>query len=148
MGVDGAEPFFRRASDAPHMAVPWTLRGALLVAVGGALGCVLRYFVGAWLTRDDYPRGTLAVNLVGSLLMALLMFGALERGLLGPDARLLLVTGVLGGFTTMSSFAYETGAFLDDGEYWRATGYVALTVLGSLGMMLLGRAIVRALPGA
>lgn len=121
----------------------WSLRAALFVAAGGALGCVLRYAVGVWLTRD-YPWGTIAVNLLGSFLIALLIFGAVERGLLGEETRLLLVTGVLGGFTTMSSFAYETLVIGDRGGAWRASLYVAVTVLGCLGMAMLGRAVARA----
>lgn len=124
----------------------WSLRAALLVAAGGALGCALRYVVGAWLARPDgYPWGTMAANLAGSFLIALVVFGAFERGLIGPQARLLLVTGVLGGFTTMSSFAYETLAMTDEHGGWaRAFAYVGLTVVGSLGMAMLGRLAARA----
>jgi CrcB protein len=129
------------------VAADWTLRAALLVALGGALGCVLRYFAGAYLTRGDYPWGTVFVNLLGSFLIAVFMFGAMARGWFGADARVFFVTGVLGGFTTMSSFAYETAAFLDDAEVYRAMTYAALTIVGSLGMALLGRALVQALPG-
>lgn len=128
------------------MAADLSLRAASLVALGGALGCVLRYVAGALLTRSDYPWGTVAVNLAGSFVIAVLMFGAVARGGLGPDARLLLVTGVLGGFTTMSSFAYETTAFLESAEYARAAGYALLTVAGSVGMALLGRLVAQLIP--
>ncbi len=130
------------------MAADWSLRAAGLVALGGALGCVLRYFAGVWLTRADFPWGTVLVNLSGSFLIALLVFGGFNQGWLGPDARVFFVTGVLGGFTTMSSFAYETTAFLDDGEVARAAAYAALTILGSLGMALAGRALALAIPAA
>jgi CrcB protein len=123
------------------------MRAVLLVAVGGALGCVLRYFAGVLLTRGDFPWGTVFVNLAGSFVIAVLMFGMLARGWLGPDARFFAVTGVLGGFTTMSSFAYETLAFASDAEWARAAGYAALTVLGSLFAAALGRALVLSLPG-
>jgi CrcB protein len=76
------------------------------------------------------------------------MFGAMARGVFGPDARVFFVTGILGGFTTMSSFAYETLAFADDAEYLRATGYAILTIVGSLGMAYAGRAVAGLLPGA
>lgn len=128
------------------MAVDWSARAVLLVAVGGAVGCVLRYFAGVWLTRTDYPWGTVAVNLTGSFLIALLMFGAVSRGFLGPDARLFAVTGLLGGFTTMSSLAYETAAFVDDAEHLRALGYAGLTVVGSFGMAFLGRSVASLVP--
>lgn len=129
------------------MAVEWSLRAVALVALGGSLGCVLRYAAGVLLTRSDYPWGTVVVNLLGSFVIGVLMFGLVARGALGPDARLFVATGVLGGFTTMSSFAYETAAFLEDGEAWRAFGYAALTVLGSLGMVLAGRFAAQALAG-
>lgn len=119
-----------------------------LVALGGALGCVLRYFAGVWLTRVDWPWGTIFVNLAGSFLIAVFMFGGMARGWFGPDARVFVVTGILGGFTTMSSFAYETMAFVEDKEFYRATVYAAITIVGSLGMAALGRAAASVLPGA
>lgn len=137
----------RRRYGSRRVPADWSLRAALLVAVGGALGCVLRYFAGVWLTRSDYPWGTVFVNLLGSFVIAVFMFGAVARGWFGADARVFFVTGVLGGFTTMSSFAYETTAFLDDGEAARALGYAALTVAGSLAMALAGRAVANLLPG-
>lgn len=128
------------------MPATWTLRAALLVGAGGAIGSVLRYFAGAWLTRADFPWGTIAVNLLGSFLIALLLFGAFNKGYLGPEARIFLATGVLGGFTTMSSFAYETTSFLDNAEFARAAGYAGLTLLGSIAMALLGRAAAQLIP--
>jgi CrcB protein len=136
----------RRTRARRSVAATWTLRAVLLVALGGALGSVLRYFVGVWLTRDDFPWGTVAVNLAGSFLIAFLLFGAFQKGYLGPEGRIFLATGVLGGFTTMSSFAFEATSFLDDAEFARAVGYMGLTVVGSLGMALLGRAAAQMIP--
>lgn len=130
------------------MPVDWTGRAVLLVGLGAALGGILRYFAGVYLSRADWPWGTIFVNLVGSFLVAVIMFSAMSRGLFGPDARVFLVTGVLGGFTTMSSFAYETAAFVDDGEMLRAFAYASLTFVGSLAMVFAGRFVVQALPGA
>lgn len=123
------------------------LRSALLVMAGGALGCLLRYLAGMWLTRGEYPWGTLAVNLLGSFLIAVLMFGPFERGNLPDGARILLATGILGGFTTMSSFAFET-LWIGEKSFARAAGYATLTFAGSLGMAWLGRALARAWPAA
>lgn len=109
---------------------------------------MLRYFAGVYLTRADFPWGTVFVNLLGSFAIAVFMFGAMARGWFGPDARIFFVTGVLGGFTTMSSFAYETTAFVEDAEYYRATAYAALTIVGSLGAALLGRLVAQSLPAA
>lgn len=130
------------------MPADWTGRAVLLVGVGAALGGILRYFAGVYLSRDDWPWGTIVVNLLGSFLVAIIMFGAVSRGYFGPDARIFLVTGILGGFTTMSSFAYETAAFVDDAEILRAITYAGLTFFGSLAMVFLGRFAVQSIPGA
>lgn len=130
------------------VAADWTIRAVILVAIGGALGCVLRYFAGVYLTRDAWPWGTIFVNLTGSLLIAILMFGAMGQGWFGPDARVFAGTGLLGGFTTMSSFAYETAAFVEDAELARALGYAGITIVGSLVMVFLGRMIAQSIPGA
>lgn len=130
------------------MPVEWTGRAVLLVGAGAALGGILRYFAGVYLSRGDWPWGTIVVNLIGSFLVGLIMFGAVARGYFGPDARVFLVTGVIGGFTTMSSFAYETAAFVEDAEMLRAFAYASLTVLGSLVMVFLGRFVVQSFPGA
>lgn len=84
----------------------------LLVMFGGGVGSLLRYLLTDWLqnrTPVPFPYGTLAVNVVGCLLIGVL--GALPmegRMMLRPEQRLLLITGLLGGFTTFSSFAFET----------------------------------------
>lgn len=79
-------------------------RGILLVAVGGALGCVTRYGVSSALVTKGFPWATLAVNLVGSLAIGYLL---LDHGM-EHDARLFAVVGFLGGFTTLSTFSAET----------------------------------------
>lgn len=119
----------------------WSTRAALLVALGGALGCLARYVVGLPLSRT-YPWGTVAVNLVGSFAIALLLFGVAPRGAFGADARALLVTGALGGFTTMSSFAYETVLLAYEGHAWQASAHVGLNVGGSLAAAFLARSLV------
>jgi fluoride exporter len=101
----------------------------LLVALGGAAGSVLRYVVshaGLVLFGAGFPWGTLAVNIIGSALIG--VFGAL--GISG-EARLLLVTGLLGGFTTFSAFSLETGVLWERAP-WLAVVYVAASVLGGL----------------
>jgi CrcB protein len=101
----------------------------VLVALGGAVGSVLRYVIshaGLVLLGAGFPWGTLAVNIVGSALIG--VFGAL--GIAG-EARLLLVTGLLGGFTTFSAFSLETGVLWEKAP-WLAVVYVAASVLGGL----------------
>ena len=83
----------------------------LAIAVGGALGSVLRFLASSWTYQSlgsDFPYGTLLVNVVGSLLMGLLYTLLVERAALDPIWRAGLVVGVLGGFTTFSAFSMET----------------------------------------
>lgn len=103
------------------------------MASGGAVGSVLRYLVsgvaqGAFVPAAGalagFPAGTLVVNVTGSLLIGLLAGLGEARGLLGPDARLLLVTGLLGGYTTFSAFSLETLLLLRAGQ----TALAGLTV--------------------
>jgi len=111
------------------------VRSALLVALGGALGSVLRWAVGGWvhaaLPTSTFPWGTFSVNALGSFAIGALLGLALERALVSPPMRLLLVTGVLGGFTTFSAFSFETLQLLRDGQWPAAVGY-------SLGSVALG----------
>ena len=121
----------------------------VLVCVGGALGSGARYLVSTWATRAlgaDFPRGTLIVNVSGSFLLALLMGFAGPREAISPEVRLFLGAGVLGGFTTYSSFNYETLALLERGTA-HAVANVALTLLGCLGAGVLGLVAARALAG-
>lgn len=128
----------------PTAGLDW-LRAALIVGAGGAAGSMLRYGVGALLARTTLPIGTFSVNLLGSFLIAFLLFLSPSRVALSPEMRLLLATGLLGGFTTMSTFAYET-LVLAEGAHWtRATFYVLATVMGSIGMALVGRVLAHAL---
>ena len=112
---------------------------ALLVFLGGGIGSVLRWLTGLAALRlfgPGFPAGTLAVNLAGCLLM-----GVLARVLAGAgagEARLLLLTGVLGGFTTFSAFALDTAALVGRGESGPALVYVLATLGGTLLAVALG----------
>ncbi len=116
--------------------------------LGGAIGSGGRYLAGAaWLRAagPGYPYGTLFVNLAGGLLMGLLA-GALSRvSVAGEPWRLFLGVGVLGGFTTFSSFSLETWAMLSRGEVMAAVGYAAVSVILSVAMLALGIQAVRIL---
>lgn len=90
----------------------------LLVALGGALGASTRYLLGMWIqTRvgSDFPWGTFVINVTGSFLIGLVL-GLVNAGTLSAEARLFLAVGVLGGYTTFSSFSYETLELLGDGN--------------------------------
>jgi CrcB protein len=111
------------------------LKDALRVALGGAVGSVLRWLVGGWvhalMPTSTFPWGTFVVNALGSFAIGALLGLALERALVSPATRLLLVTGVLGGFTTFSAFSYETLQLARDGQWPAAAGY-------SLGSVAVG----------
>ena len=103
------------------------------IALGGAVGTLARYGVGGLAQRFSatFPLSTLAINVAGSLLLGFLM-----RWLLGttasPELRAGLTIGLCGGFTTFSTFSYETARLIESGSWGRAAAYVALSVLGSL----------------
>lgn len=120
----------------------------LLLGLGGAVGTVLRRAVGLLAARFipvPLPVGTLTVNVLGSFALGLLFYAAAGRSLGGTDARLILGTGVMGGFTTYSSFNLETLLMFQEGHVARAFAYVALTVLacfvGGAAGLALGRAL-------
>jgi CrcB protein len=101
------------------------------VALGSGLGGVARLLLGGWIQNrfgPSFPIGTLVINVTGSLLLGFLLRYALETPAIGSDARALLTTGLCGGYTTFSTFGYETVRLLEDGEYRRAAIYIALSV--------------------
>jgi len=119
----------------------------LLVCAGGALGSGARYLVVNASARAlglGFPWGTLAVNVTGSFLVALVM-GWAAGGVISQEARLLLATGVLGGFTTYSSFNHETLALASEGRVAAAVAYAAVTVAACLAAGIAGIFTVRAL---
>ncbi len=105
----------------------------LLVMLGGAAGSLARYVAGAEIMRrfkGTFPLGTLAVNVSGCFLIGLIMTLLTERFNLHPNWRMLLVVGFLGGYTTFSSFEYETYTAIRDGGHWIGL----LNILGSVGL--------------
>jgi fluoride exporter len=117
----------------------------LLVGVGGFLGSVLRYvlsgFVQEWTKRDDFPVGTLAVNLLGCLIIGLLSQLAEARGAFAAETRTFVFIGILGGFTTFSSFGNETMNLWRDGESFLAFINITTHLVLGLGAVWLGRVL-------
>ena len=108
--------------------------------LGGAAGALARYALQGLVqpAGGTFPVGTLAVNLLGALLLGFLMRYLLASGMVSPELRAGLTIGFCGAFTTMSTFSYETVALFTDGELWRATLYVIGSVGGSLAAIAAG----------
>ena len=118
------------------------------IAVGSALGGMGRYLLGGLVQRllgAGFPSGTLVVNVTGSFLLGLFLRFGLETTTLTPELRAFLTIGFCGGYTTFSTFSYETVALLEDGEWARAGLYLVASVFLSLAAMALGLAAARGL---
>jgi CrcB protein len=120
----------------------------LIVFLGAGIGGALRHGVNlaaAWLLGASFPYGTLTVNVVGSLAMALIAeFFALKSGL-PQEWRLFLTTGILGGFTTFSTFSLDAVTLWERGDMLTAFFYIAASLIVSLGAFFAGLWLVRAL---
>ena len=123
----------------------------LWICLGGAVGTGARYLLSGWLLRvagPGFPWGTLAVNVLGSLLLGLLMQVARTTNLLTPTLGLALTTGVLGGFTTYSTFNYETLQFFQRDEWLLGFANLGVTVAACLAAGALGVFAGRLLSGS
>tara|TARA_B110000003_G_scaffold204835_1_gene203666 strand:+ start:1514 stop:1885 length:372 start_codon:yes stop_codon:yes gene_type:complete len=111
------------------------MKQVLLVFVGGGIGSVLRYVIGKASSplSVGFPWGTFSVNIIGSLSIGIFMGIALKNNYFSENQILLLVTGLCGGFTTFSAFAYENQQFLKEGDL---TSFVTYS-LGSLALGIL-----------
>jgi CrcB protein len=113
----------------------------LYIAFFGALGCLARYFLSGWvhgLIGTALPYGTLAVNVLGAFLIGLVMEFSLRSTVISPELRIGLTIGFLGGFTTFSSFSYETFRLLESAQLPQALGNVLLSVAACLTFTFLG----------
>jgi CrcB protein len=116
---------------------------AIYVALGGALGSASRYLLGTWVQsvskNIDFPYGTLAVNLIGCFVIGFLSQLAETRGAFTPETRAFIFIGILGGFTTFSSFANETFNLMRDGETFNALANIGANVIVGLALVWFGR---------
>jgi CrcB protein len=121
------------------------MTNALLVGLGGFLGSILRYLLGGWVLRLKvgwtFPLETLIINVLGCLVFGLLAGLAESRGVLTGPARTFLFIGLLGGFTTFSSFGYETFQLLRVGQGMMAAVSISLQVVLGLAAMWGGHAL-------
>ena len=128
------------------------MRGALIYALivgsGGFLGALARYGLSGLLNRQAsfaaFPYGTLVVNLLGCLAIGVVVGLVESRQLFGPEARAFVLIGLLGGFTTFSTFGYETFAMIWDGGYLRAALNVGIHVVLGVALVWLGYALTAA----
>ena len=118
----------------------------LQVAAGGAMGASLRYLTNVGVMRwigPGFPYATVIVNVVGSFLMGVLVVVLARKG--GTQYAPLLMTGVLGGFTTFSAFSFDTLTLWERGQHGLAAVYVGVSVILSLAAIVAGLAVARAL---
>jgi CrcB protein len=121
---------------------------ALLVAAGGAIGSVLRYYVGQWSLRlmgPSFPWGTLTVNVVGCFVIGVFSELLMRRFNASVELRLLLVTGFLGGFTTFSAFSLDAITLFERGQIVAGSVYVTASIGLSMAAVASGLALMRAL---
>ena len=121
------------------------LINAALVGTGGFIGAIARYGISGLVQRSaalsSFPYGTLAVNMLGCLLIGIAVGLVDSRQVFGLDFKLFAVVGLLGGFTTWSTFGYETLTLLRDADYLRATANVAIHVMLGLVLVWAGYAL-------
>ena len=123
------------------------MKELLVVGAGSFLGGGFRYLLSQFIqskTLITFPLGTLGVNIIGCLLIGI-VFGIIERGNMNPEWRLFLATGILGGFTTFSTFSLETVTMIRDGQSLSALAYVALSVVIGLAATFVGISVTRVL---
>lgn len=121
------------------------------IAAGGALGSVMRFALHEWVSGywgREFPWGTLAVNVLGSLVLGILVVILVERFAVDPIWRLALMVGLLGGFTTFSSFSLDAVYLLANGAYLRAFAYMAGSVVLCVAAAALGMLMARAALGS
>jgi|SRR6267378_2747368 CrcB protein len=119
------------------------------IALAGIIGTLARYFLQGWVQQRSglatFPAGTLAINLIGSLIIGFVIRLATGSTLISPDLRAALTIGFCGAFTTMSTFSYESMKLLADGEYWYAGLYMGGSVIGCLAAVIAGTGLANRL---
>ena len=122
------------------------LRQLLLVAAGGAIGSVARWRVSGWVLHQTvdwrFPIGTFVVNVLGCLIVGVLAGLAIKEDFFSTDQRLLLFTGVMGGFTTFSAFGLETFYLLRRGEYLIAGSNMVLSMVVGMAALWVGYQLI------
>jgi fluoride exporter len=124
------------------------MQTVLWISLGAVIGANLRYFVAQQVTKalsPQFPYGTLAVNITGSFALGFFLIWTTERVLADPRWRLLVAVGFCGGYTTFSSYAFETFSMVEKGQWFASILNVCLSNLLCLGAVLAGAALARGL---
>ena len=120
------------------------MTNTIIVFLGGGIGASARYLLSTIISRatnSSFPYGTFVVNIVGCLLIGLFMSMFEERFLINPSLRIFLTIGILGGFTTFSSFSYETITLLHEAQFFYAGLNILISVVTCLGATYIGMTI-------
>ncbi len=120
----------------------------IIIGIGGFIGSIARYGMAIWIGQRwgrSFPLGTFVINVSGSFVIGLLMTLFTERLLVNPQWRLLLVVGFLGAYTTFSTFEYETGTLVRDGEWLIAGINVVFSVVAGFIALKLGEVLARSM---
>lgn len=118
----------------------------VIIGIGGFIGAIARYVIAQWIGQKwgrSFPLGTFFVNVSGSFFIGLFMTLLTERFMANPQWRLLLVVGFLGAYTTFSTFEYETGSLIKDGEWIVAAMNVTLSVFLGFAALKIGEIIAK-----
>jgi fluoride exporter len=122
----------------------------LLIGIGGFIGAIMRFVLSGWIQSGvtNFPLGTLGVNFIGSFFLSLILYLSEYRGFFSEEIRIFLTIGILGSFTTMSTFSFESFKLLEQGEL----GALSLNVMGTLILtflaVYLGKILVANLGGS
>ena len=113
----------------------------ILVGIGGFIGAILRYVLGGWIQNSfvNFPVGTLVINTTGSFILGLIMYLSEYHGFFDAKTRIFLTIGVLGAYTTLSTFGYESFRLLDNSELTLMAINIVSTVLFSMLAVYLGK---------
>jgi CrcB protein len=116
----------------------------LIVGIGSFIGGILRYWISGWIQSGvlTFPLGTLSVNFIGSLILSLIMYVSEHVGLFSEEVRIFWTIGLLGSFTTMSTFSYESFRLLEQNEHILFGLNIATTLILTLAAVYIGKLIV------
>ena len=122
----------------------------LLVGIGGFIGAILRYLVSGWIQNgiSYFPLGTLSVNIIGSFFLSVILYLTEHKGVFSEETRIFLTIGILGAFTTMSTFSYESFRLLEGKETLYLSINIIATILLTLFAVLLGKIFVLSVWGS